>query len=131
MKIWCFDTKVYNEQDFSYTEGDDITSYKVMGGGGTEFMCNWEYMKDNDIVPKKLIMFTDGYPGDNGVKKTTVKLYLLFHSNRDKDLMHLFGVTALRRCRLNMIAHKNKITKIFPNIRRLKYKSHLAMIDMI
>ena len=75
LKIWCFDTKVYNEQDFSSTEGDDITSYKVMGGGGTTLMCNWEYMKDNDIV-QKLIMFTDGYLGIAGVKKTTVIQYL-------------------------------------------------------
>ena len=32
-----------------------------MGGGGTDFDCNFVYMKDNDIQPKKFIMFTDGY----------------------------------------------------------------------
>lgn len=62
IKIWCFDTKVYNEQDYSSDQGDDITDYKVMGGGGTSFECNWEYMKAHDIEPKKFIMFTDMYP---------------------------------------------------------------------
>jgi predicted metal-dependent peptidase len=33
-----------------------------MGGGGTDFMVNWEFMKDQGITPKKFIMFTDGYP---------------------------------------------------------------------
>ena len=25
-------------------------------------MCNWDWMKTEDINPKKFIMFTDGYP---------------------------------------------------------------------
>ena len=61
IKVWCFDTKVYNEQDFD-GYGADIMEYEVMGGGGTEFDVNWEYMKEHDINPKKFIMFTDGYP---------------------------------------------------------------------
>jgi predicted metal-dependent peptidase len=58
--IWCFDTQVYNPATF--TSDDDLMEYEPMGGGGTEFMVNWEYMKENDIQPKKFIMFTDGYP---------------------------------------------------------------------
>ena len=27
-------------------------------------MCNWNYMKDNGIEPKRFIMFTDGMPWD-------------------------------------------------------------------
>ena len=60
--IWCFDTEIYNHQTFDADSGEDFLNYEPMGGGGTEFMVNWEYMKDNDIVPKKFIMFTDGYP---------------------------------------------------------------------
>lgn len=60
--IWCFDTAIYNHQTFDADSGEDFLNYEPMGGGGTEFMVNWEYMKDNDIVPKKFIMFTDGYP---------------------------------------------------------------------
>ena len=58
--IWCFDTEIYNPQTF--TSDDDLMEYEPQGGGGTEFMVNWEYMKENDIQPKKFIMFTDGYP---------------------------------------------------------------------
>jgi len=53
IKIWCFDTDVHNEQDFN-SSGETLESYKIEGGGGTDFMANWEYMKENDIVPKKI-----------------------------------------------------------------------------
>jgi predicted metal-dependent peptidase len=62
IKLWTFDTKVYNEQDFTSDNNDDLMSYEIMGGGGTDFMCNWRYMEDNNITPKKFIMFTDMYP---------------------------------------------------------------------
>jgi predicted metal-dependent peptidase len=38
IKLWCFDTKVYNEDDFSADDGRDLLEYEVMGGGGTDFM---------------------------------------------------------------------------------------------
>jgi len=62
VKIWCFDTEVYNYAEFSADAGDGIETYEPKGGGGTEFMVNWDFMKENGIEPKKLIMFTDGYP---------------------------------------------------------------------
>jgi predicted metal-dependent peptidase len=33
-----------------------------MGGGGTDFDVNFEFMKREGIQPRKFIMFTDGYP---------------------------------------------------------------------
>lgn len=62
VKIWCFDTEVYNYAEFSADHGDGIETYEPKGGGGTEFMVNWDFMKENGIEPKKFIMFTDGYP---------------------------------------------------------------------
>jgi predicted metal-dependent peptidase len=62
IKLWTFDTKVYNEQDYTMENGDELMEYNIIGGGGTSFECNWEYMKEHDIVPKKFIMFTDMYP---------------------------------------------------------------------
>jgi predicted metal-dependent peptidase len=62
IKVWCFDTSVYNEADFNGYSMDEFDEYVPVGGGGTEFDCNWEYMKEHDINPKKFIMFTDGYP---------------------------------------------------------------------
>jgi len=62
LKIWSFDTAVYGLESFSPENLNEIDSYDVQGGGGTEFEANWEFMKENDIEPKLFIMFTDGYP---------------------------------------------------------------------
>jgi predicted metal-dependent peptidase len=94
IKLWCFDTKVYNEQDFASDSGDSLLDYEIMGGGGTDFECNWEYMKENDIVPKKFIMFTDGYPWGSWGEEDYCDTVFIIHSNRDKDLQAPFGATA-------------------------------------
>jgi predicted metal-dependent peptidase len=93
IKLWCFDTKVYNEQDFSADSGEDLLSYEIMGGGGTDFMANWEYMKENDIVPKKFIMFTDGYAWDSWGDPDYCDTIFLVHSHHDKNVQAPFGVT--------------------------------------
>ena len=80
IKLWCFDTQVYNEQDFD-GYGQDIMEYKVIGGGGTEFMDNWDYMKENDIQPKKFIMFTDGYPYGSWGDENYCDTFFVIHGN--------------------------------------------------
>ena len=60
--LWCFDTDIYNVQTFTSDNIEDIMSYEPQGGGGTDFMANWEFMKSENIEPKKFIMFTDGMP---------------------------------------------------------------------
>lgn len=60
--VFCFDTKTYNPQDFNSDSMDTIDEYEPMGGGGTDFDCIFEYLKENAIDPKRLIVFTDGYP---------------------------------------------------------------------
>jgi predicted metal-dependent peptidase len=94
IKIWCFDTAVYNEQEFTADGGEDLLDYEIFGGGGTDFMANWEYMKDNDIVPKKFIMFTDGYPWDSWGDPDYCDTVFVVHSHHDKNLEAPFGVTA-------------------------------------
>ena len=62
IQVWSFDTEVYNHQVYSSDSISDILEYEPMGGGGTDFMANWKYMKEEQIEPKKFIMFTDGMP---------------------------------------------------------------------
>ena len=94
LKIWCFDTNVYNEDDFSADDGRDINEYEILGGGGTDFMVNWQYMKDHDIQPKKFIMFTDGYAWDSWGDPEWCETIFVIHSNHDKNLQAPFGITA-------------------------------------
>jgi predicted metal-dependent peptidase len=62
INLWCFDTEIYNHQEFSQDNSEDLFEYEPQGGGGTDFEANWEFMKEQGIQPKKFIMFTDGYP---------------------------------------------------------------------
>jgi predicted metal-dependent peptidase len=94
IKLWCFDTKVYNEQDFSADGADNLTSYEIMGGGGTDFDANWIYMKENDIQPKKFIMFTDGYPWNSWGDPDYCDTIFIIHGHHDKNLEAPFGQTA-------------------------------------
>ena len=94
IKIWCFDTQVYNEADFSADQGEDLSTYQVLGGGGTDFDVNWTYMKEHDIQPKKFIMFTDGYPWSSWGDEDYCDTVFIIHSNRDKNLQAPFGMTA-------------------------------------
>ena len=63
--LWCFDTEVYNVKTYTSDNIEDIENYEPMGGGGTDFEVNWEFMKQENIEPKKFIMFTDGMPYDS------------------------------------------------------------------
>ena len=60
--IFSFDTDVYNPKDFTSENLDDIIDYEPEGGGGTDFACMFNYMKDNDINPARFVVFTDGWP---------------------------------------------------------------------
>jgi len=82
VKIWCFDTSVYNEQDFDSYE-NDIESYELKGGGGTEFDANWTYMKEHNITPKKFIMFTDGYPYGSWGDEHYCDTLFIIHGNQN------------------------------------------------
>jgi predicted metal-dependent peptidase len=62
VNIWCFDTSIYNHQEITHDNAEDLLEYEPQGGGGTDFDVNYEFMKEQGIQPKKFIMFTDGYP---------------------------------------------------------------------
>lgn len=94
IKIWCFDTRVYNEADFTADGGESLEDYKIKGGGGTDFDCNWKYMKDNSIEPKKFIMFTDGYPFSSWGDPDYCETIFIIHGHPNKNLEAPFGMTA-------------------------------------
>jgi len=62
LHIVSFDTKIYNPQTYTSENLDSLVDYEIHGGGGTDFDCVFEYFKQEDIQPKRHIMFTDGYP---------------------------------------------------------------------
>ena len=60
--VFCFDTSVHNPADYDSENLDSISNYRPGGGGGTDFTAIYDYLKQNDRTPKRLIVFTDGYP---------------------------------------------------------------------
>lgn len=94
LRVWCFDTRVYNPAEFTPDTLDDIDSYDIKGGGGTDFMCNWDYMKENEIQPERFIMMTDGYPGGSWGDPDWCDTLFLIHGDPHRRLISPFGMTA-------------------------------------
>jgi predicted metal-dependent peptidase len=91
--IWCFDTDIYNHQRITHDNDQDLLDYAPEGGGGTDFMANWEFMKEQGIQPKKFIMFTDGYPcGEWGDENYCDTLFIV---KGNKDCEAPFGQTVI------------------------------------
>lgn len=91
INLWSFDTKVYNHKEYSSHCGEDILKHEFVGGGGTDFEANWNFMKANEIVPDMFIMFTDLCPfgswGDESYCET------LFVGYNNKNTQAPFGRT--------------------------------------
>jgi len=93
IKVWCFDTEVYNEDSFTADDGREITDYEIKGGGGTDFIANWNYMKEQDIVPKKFLVFTDGMPWGEWGDPDYCDTVFVIHSVYGRAPEAPFGVT--------------------------------------
>jgi predicted metal-dependent peptidase len=90
--LWTFDTQVYGHVQISQDNDHELMEYQPQGGGGTDFEVNWEFMKDNDINPKKFVMFTDGYPcGGWGDEDYCDTLFIVKGSNNESP----FGQTVI------------------------------------
>jgi len=80
--IFCFDTNVYAQADFDSQDLDSIDDYEPKGGGGTDFDCIFDHLKDRGEIVNRLIVFTDGYPngswGDSELCDTT----WIIHGNK-------------------------------------------------
>ena len=91
--VFCFDTETYNPKDFSSENMDLIEEYEPMGGGGTDFDCIFTYLKENAIDPKRLIVFTDGYPCGSWGDKDYCDTTWIIHG--DKNPNPPFGTYAI------------------------------------
>lgn len=92
VRIVTFDTSVYNEDEFTADDGRDMGEYDIKGGGGTMFECVWQWMKDNEIQPHQLVMFTDGYPCGSWGDPDYCDTLFVVHGSR--DITAPFGITA-------------------------------------
>ena len=91
--VFCFDTEVYNPQQFDSDNLEGITDYEVKGGGGTDFDCIFNYLKSQDIEPKKLVVFTDGYPCGSWGDENYCDTVWIIHGDRNPSPP--FGAWAL------------------------------------
>jgi predicted metal-dependent peptidase len=92
VRIITFDTSVYNEDEFTSDDGRDMSEYPIQGGGGTAFECVWQWMKDNEVHPHQLVMFTDGYPCGSWGDPDYCDTLFVVHGSR--DITAPFGITA-------------------------------------
>lgn len=93
IRVWSFDTQVYNDQTFSLENGESISEYQIKGGGGTSFDVNWTYMKENSIEPKIFVMFTDGYTGDGWGDADYCEAIFIVKHNESAKAPHGITVT--------------------------------------
>jgi predicted metal-dependent peptidase len=87
LTIWTFDTCVYNVKTYDTNSVAQLKNYKIRGNGGTNFMVNWDYMKENKINPDLLIVFTDGFPcSDWGIPGYCDTVYVI-HSDNNENII--------------------------------------------
>jgi predicted metal-dependent peptidase len=91
--LWSFDTKVFNPKVFTPDNSDELLDYDLGAGGGTEFECNWDYMKDEGIEPKKFIMFTDGWPFSSWGDEYYCDTIFLINNTYERNIEAPFGMT--------------------------------------
>lgn len=76
--VFSFDTEVCNPQQYDSENLDSISDYEPGGGGGTDFTAIFNYLKHEEIEPKRLVVFTDGYPfGSWGDENYTDTVWIL------------------------------------------------------
>jgi predicted metal-dependent peptidase len=91
LHLGTFDTDVYNFQTFTPENIDDIDEYEMKGGGGTDFESVYNFLKERDILPKKLIIFTDGYPYGSWGDPAYCDTIFVIHGNNNAEAP--FGLT--------------------------------------
>jgi predicted metal-dependent peptidase len=91
LRVWCFDTSTYTIHTYEADNLEDIDDFEMEGGGGTMFECNWEMMRENEIMPDQLLVFTDGYPCGSWGEEDYCDTAFVVHGK--KDIIAPFGET--------------------------------------
>ena len=91
--VACFDTEVYNLQQYNSENLDSIEDYELAGGGGTDFDSIFRHLKDEQIEPKRLVVFTDGYPCGSWGDPNYCDTVWIIHGDRNPNPP--FGTFAL------------------------------------
>lgn len=79
--VFCFDTEIYNPQDFNSDNMDTIESYEPKGGGGTDFDAIFTHLKERNCDTKRLVVFTDGYPCGSWGDENYTDVTWVIHGN--------------------------------------------------
>jgi len=90
--VFTFDTQCYNPQQYNSENLEDIAEYDIQGGGGTDFEAIFGYLKSAEIEPRKLVVFTDGYPFGSWGDPNYCDTVWIVHGNKNPDPP--FGVWA-------------------------------------
>lgn len=91
LRVWCFDTQTYKVYEYGPDTLDEIYEFELQGFGGTMFECNWEMMRENEIMPDQFILCTDGYPCGTWGEEDYCETVFLIHSATDIEAP--FGTT--------------------------------------
>jgi predicted metal-dependent peptidase len=59
LAVSTFDTRLYNRQEFTPENIEELLEYEPMGGGGTDISVVIRSLKEMNVEPKVLIIFTD------------------------------------------------------------------------
>jgi len=94
LDLWTFDTRVYNYVRYTPDNLDEIDTYDLKGGGGTDFTVNFDFMREKGLTPERFIMMTDGYPCGSWGDENYCDTLFLIHGDPHHKLVAPFGMTA-------------------------------------
>jgi predicted metal-dependent peptidase len=77
--VFSWDTEVGNPVQYDSDNLDSMVDYVPVGGGGTDVNCVYNYLKDQEIEPRRLVVFTDGhFFGSDGDPDYTDTVWIIF-----------------------------------------------------
>jgi len=86
VRILYWDTAICGDEVYKQEELERILdATKPKGGGGTDINCVTTYLKDKNVKPEAVIVFTDGYLGGGWGSWSGIPLLWCFIDNRSAN----------------------------------------------